>query len=230
MAQNADILASFLTRCAPEGYCEDTAICSRIRVPRFACAGGTALLRARRGAAAHVQVQGRQGQDLLHPDAAARNASARTRRRCRARAAVNKRTEAALTPEQLAAREEERKKQAGAGESAHGGEAQEPGAAQHLFERKGHRGRARQRALKQADEAATGNRKAHRGRAKAHARISTAEKEFYVKKPMPKKLAGRHQEQRDRHQDTRTSCWRRRRRRSATSTPSTTRTSGAIWS
>jgi DNA repair exonuclease SbcCD ATPase subunit len=98
-----------------------------------------------------------------------------------------KKREAALTPEQLAAREaeEKRKKEE---EAAAKEQTRKNQALLNTYSSEKDIEDARQRALKQAEQAAKDIDK-HIADAQKRAKDLAAEKEFYVKKPMPKKLA-----------------------------------------
>jgi len=99
---------------------------------------------------------------------------------------VVKKREAALTPEQIAAREaeEKRKKEE---EYAAKEEKRKNQALLNTYASEKDIEDGRQRALKQADEGSKEIEK-RLGEAQKRAQVLAAEKEFYVKKPMPKKL------------------------------------------
>ncbi|MFH1603993.1 MAG: DUF4124 domain-containing protein, partial [Pseudomonadota bacterium] len=99
---------------------------------------------------------------------------------------VLKRREAALTPEQIAAREaeEKRKKEE---ESAAKEEARKNQALLNTYSSEKDIEDGRQRALKQAQDATKLTEK-RIAQARMRSKALAAEKEFYTKKPMPKKL------------------------------------------
>ncbi len=99
---------------------------------------------------------------------------------------VVKKREAALTPEQLAAREAEDKRK-NEEELAAKEERRKNQALLNTYSSEKDIEDGRQRALKQAEEAAKNTEK-HIAEAQKRAQKLAAEKEFYAKKPLPKKL------------------------------------------
>ena len=100
---------------------------------------------------------------------------------------VTKRNEGAMTPEQRAAKEADRKRKLDEDMAAKEAEAQEHGAAQHLLERAGHR-RGPRACAQDERGGGQGRRAASSPRCRSGRKKLATEAEFYKKKPMPAQL------------------------------------------
>ena len=185
---------------------------------------------AQQAHAAHVQVHRCAGQGLLHAGAARASASAATRQELNKSGTVIRKSERAPTPAGAPgargrAQEERRRRTSETKEERR----KEHRAAQHLFEREGHRGPARARAQGSRDRHRRTPKSSIVGAQKRQQGAGGGKGVLRQETDAGEAQAGNRATSTSRSR-TRPRCSRRRRPKSARSTPSTTRTRSATSS